>query len=119
MTADALMVDVHANINHSERQSAITSTACLIPKRPTQVVRTRLEREFGQERDQDDSQKQRIITTSAAAVMVSFPMSVLNAPRRIGSTPIGWFFGVGRAEAQRGRRRCSRRLAEGSPTPSV
>jgi hypothetical protein len=35
--------------------------------------------------------------------MVSFPMFVLTAPRRIGLTPVGSFFGVGRVAAQRGR----------------
>jgi len=43
----------------------------------------------------------------AAAVMVSFPIFVLNAPRRIGLTPVGSFFGVGRVAAQSGRRRSS------------
>jgi hypothetical protein len=43
----------------------------------------------------------------AAAVMVSFPMFVRNAPRKIGSTPAGWFFGAGRVAAPSGRRRSS------------
>src|ERR1700757_3234451 len=53
-----------------------------------------LEGEFDQQTDTEHPQKPRTITTRAAAVMVSFPRFVLNAPRKIGSTPAGWFFSV-------------------------
>jgi hypothetical protein len=43
--------------------------------------------------------------TRVAAVMVSFPIFVRNAPRKIGSTPGGRFSGVGRVAAPSGRRR--------------
>ena len=39
--------------------------------------------------------------------MVSFPIFVRNAPRKIGSTPAGWFFGVGRVAERSERRRSS------------
>ena len=99
------MVNVNSNINHPKLRLVITSTPCLIPKKPTSVMRTHLEGEFGQT-DQEHSQKKRTITTPAAAVMGSFPMFVLTAPRRIGLTPVGSFFGVGRVAAQK-RCHCS------------
>ena len=102
MTADAVMINVNSNINQSRLRLAINSTPCLIPKKPTRVVRTHLEGEFGQKTDQEHSRKKTTVTTPAAAVMVSFPIFVLNAPRRIGLTPVGSFFGVGRVAAQSG-----------------
>jgi hypothetical protein len=95
------MVNVNSNINDSKLRLAITSTPCLILKKPTRVVRTHLEGEFGQT-DLEHSQQSRISTTPAAAVMVSFPIFVHIAPRRIGLTPGGSSFAVGRVAAQRG-----------------
>jgi hypothetical protein len=79
----------------------------LILKKPTWVVWTHLEGEFGQQTDTEHLQKPRTLTTRAAAVTVSFPIFVRNAPRKIGSTPAGWLFGVGRVAAPSGRRRNS------------
>jgi hypothetical protein len=42
------MINVNSNINHSTLRLAITSTPCLIPKKPTWVIRTPLEGKFGQ-----------------------------------------------------------------------
>jgi hypothetical protein len=97
------MINVNSNINRSRLRSAITSTPCLIPKKSTRIPGTHLAGEFGQKTDQEHSQKKRTITTPAAAVMVSFPIFVLTVPRRIGLTPVGPFFGVGRVTAPRGR----------------
>ena len=76
-----------------------------------------LEGEFDQQTDTEHPQKPRTITTRAAAVMVSFPIFVRNAPRKIGSTPAGWFFGAGRVAAPSGRRRSSE--ANDQPANSV
>ena len=53
----------------------------------------------------------------AAVAMVSFPMFVRTAPRKIGLTQDGWFFDVGRVAAQSGRRRSSE--ANDQPANSV
>ena len=93
------MFNINADINHSEQRLANTSIPWLIPKKPTQVVWTHLEGEFVPQTGSEHPQKQTTITTLAPAVMVSFPMFVRTAPRKIGSTPVGWFFDVGRAAA--------------------
>lgn len=107
MTADAPMVNINAKINHSKRRFVITSIPWLILKKPTSVVRTHLEGEFDRQTDSEHRQKSRTIRTPAAAVMVFFPIFVRSAPRRIGLTPAGWFFGVGRVAAPSSRRRSS------------
>jgi hypothetical protein len=96
------MVNVNSNINDSKLWLAITPSQCLIPNKPTRVARTHLAG-VGQKTDQEHSQKKRTITTPTAAVMVSFPMFVLTAQRRIGLIPVGPFFGVGRVAAPRAR----------------
>jgi hypothetical protein len=110
MTADALVVNINANINHSKQRSVITSIPWLILKKPTQVAWTHLEEEFDRQTDSEHPQKLRTITTPAVAVMVFFPTFARNAPRRIGSTRVGWFFGVGRVAAPNGRCRSLIRL---------
>ena len=111
------MLNINANINYSKRRLANTSIPWLIPKKPTQVIRTHLEGEFDQQTDLEHPQKQRTIPTSPGVAMVSFPMFVRSAPRKIGSTQAGWFFDVGRVAAQSGRRRNSE--ANDQPANSV
>jgi hypothetical protein len=67
---------------------------------------TRLEKGYGQKTDPLKAQKPGTLTTLVAAVTVSFPIFAPDVPPRIGSTPVGWFFGVGRAGVQKDRR-CS------------
>ena len=97
------MFNINADINHSEQRLANTSIPWLISKKLTQVIRTRLEEEFGRQTDLERPQKRRTITTPVAVATVSFPMFVRTAPRKIGSTQAGWFFDVGRAAAPSGR----------------
>ena len=111
------MFNINANINHSKRRLANTSIPWLIPKKPTQVIQIHLEGEFDLQTDLEHPQKQRTITTPAAVAMVSFPMFVRTAPRKIGSTQAGWFFDAGRVAAPSGRRRGSE--ANDQPANSV
>jgi hypothetical protein len=82
------MIKVNANINHPKRRLVITSIPWLILK-TTWVVQTHLEGEFDQQTDSEHPQERSTITTSPAAVMVSLPIFVRSAPRKIGSTLAG------------------------------
>jgi hypothetical protein len=65
---------------------------------------TRFEKGYGRKTDPLKAQKQGTLTTLAAAATVSFPIYAPDVPPRIGLTPVGWFFGVGHAGAEKGCR---------------